>query len=398
MKGARIAVVAQSSTFRDTVAAAIDIPVGDLASLPLHVSIASPDEPDVVIVGPDCSDGEALNFAIAAASASPTTAVIIVRDEILNGLHPEAMRAGVREIVDLSSEDGHIGRAVERSLAWTEGLKRATGADPDPGASGRLITVFSSKGGTGKTFLATNLAAAIARHVDSQVALLDADLTMGDAFTYFGVEPSMGGGDLATIDSMAPADVARLGVELSARLTGFAAVPDHANVELSADTVVRMAKKLREDFAFTVVDVPGDYSDAVLGILDLADDVVLMASLDVVGIKHMARAIETLTSIGISVDKIRVALNRADSKVGIEPDDVRRILEVDVDALIPSSRLVPASLNAGRILIENEPGSSVAKSIDALAQKLVPAESSDQIASTANRRAGLFKRARGKRT
>jgi pilus assembly protein CpaE len=84
-------------------------------------------------------------------------------------------------------------------------------------------------------------------------------------------------------------------------------------------------------------------------------------------VKHLSKALDTLLTIGLPRERFRVVLNRADSKVGLDAADVERVMKIQVDAMIPSSRLVPMSLNKGRPVVLDEPQSEVAASITHLA-------------------------------
>ena len=87
----------------------------------------------------------------------------------------------------------------------------------------------------------------------------------------------------------------------------------------------------------------------------------LVTPLDVVGVKHLSKALDTLLTIGLPRERFRVVLNRADSKVGLDATDVERVMKITVDAMIPSSRLVPTSLNKGRPVVLDEPNSEVSQ-------------------------------------
>ena len=126
-----------------------------------------------------------------------------------------------------------------------------------------------------------------------------------------------------------------------------------------------------------MVDASVDYSDSALVCFDLSDMICLVTGLDVVGVKHLSKALDTLLTIGLPRERFRVVLNRADSKVGL--DAVRRGArdEDPVDAMIPSSRLVPTSLNKGRPVVLDEPNSEVSHSIRHLAIRFTGAVAAD---------------------
>jgi pilus assembly protein CpaE len=102
----------------------------------------------------------------------------------------------------------------------------------------------------------------------------------------------------------------------------------------------------------------------------------------VVGVKHLSKALDTLLTIGLPRERFRVVLNRADSKVGLDASDVERVMKIRVDAMIPSSRLVPTSLNKGRPVVIEEPGSEVAQAIRSLAQRFAGSADEGGLAPT----------------
>jgi pilus assembly protein CpaE len=281
------------------------------------------------------------------------------------------MRAGVRDVVSDDASEVEMREALERALAWSARLKavrpEASGEDV-----GLVVTIFSSKGGTGKTFLATNLAAAIAQKTGEDTALVDLDLAMGDVFSYWGTEPTRPIQDLIGLGHMVDREaMLSVGTKLANNLWGFGAPPDPAAASVGDEAISTVLEALKNNFAYVIVDGPGGYSDQILPAFDQSDVVCLVAGLDVVGIKHLAKALETLGSIGVHSEKLKLVLNRADSKVGLDVEDVERVMGLKIDTLVPSSRLVPASLNKGRPVYLDDPSSGVAQSVGGLADVLI---------------------------
>ena len=379
MNQPRVVAVGPPQTLRAQIAQALDGDPEDVVWLP---TVTAAEEsldggsrgPDLIVLSPEINDADAFGVAEVCARSSPATVVILLRDQQLNGLVPLAMRAGIRDVVDLSRGTPELREAIWRGLTWARSL-RSVRPDMNAGVSstrGTLISVFSSKGGTGKTFLACNLAAAIAKRTESQTALVDLDLDMGDCFSYWGQEATHTVQDLLTLrDAKDSAAVTALGRELNDHLWCFGALPDPAAEPVAGGVIGRALRTIRNTFAYTIVDASAEYSDQALAAFDSSDLICLISGLDVVGIKHMSRALETLMSIGLPRERFRIVINRADSKVGLSPADVERVMRVSIDALVPSSRLVPASLNKGRPVYLDSPRSEVAKSIDSLAASIV---------------------------
>jgi len=164
------------------------------------------------------------------------------------------------------------------------------------------------------------------------------------------------------------------------------------------EAVGKYLRVLRNNFSYVVVDASADYTDLALACFDLSDAICLVTGLDVVGVKHLSKALETLLTIGLPRDRFRIVLNRADSKVGLDAGDVERVMKIQVDTMIPSSRLVPMSLNKGRPVVLEEPDSEVSMSIRRLAQRFTGASEQSQggeageAPSPEKKRRGLFRR------
>jgi pilus assembly protein CpaE len=334
---------------------------------------------DVLVLSPEVKEPDALGLAEFVGRTAPGTAIVLVRDHTWNGLLPAAMRAGIRDVVDMTQGTDELREAVERAVAWAGNLRSATTAALGDGGSrvrrGHIISVFSSKGGSGKTFLTTNLAVAIAQVTGEDVAVVDLDVDMGDVFTYFGREPSASITDLMALgEGGSSNDIRSVGVEVAAHTWSFGAPPDPAAEAPAGEAVGKFLRAIRSEFDYVVVDASVDYSDSALVCFDLSDMICLVTGLDVVGVKHLSKALDTLLTIGLPRERFRVVLNRADSKVGLDASDVERVMKIQVDAMIPSSRLVPTSLNKGRPVVLDEPGAEVSQSITELAVRFSGAE------------------------
>jgi pilus assembly protein CpaE len=354
---------------------------------------------DVLVLSPDVKEPDALGLAEFVGRTAPTTAIVMVRDKAWNGLLPAAMRAGIRDVVDNTQGSEELRDAVERAITWVDSLRHSGQNGSKPTKRGMIISVFSSKGGTGKTFLATNLATAIAEISGEDSAVVDLDVDMGDVFSYFGLEPNKQILDLIALGEGADRDtVIAASTPLADHLFGFGAVPDPAMQPPGGEAVGKYLRVLRSNFSYVVVDASADYTDLALACFDLSDAICLVTGLDVVGVKHLSKALETLLSIGLPRERFRIVLNRADSKVGLDAGDVERVMKIRVDTMVPSSRLVPTSLNKGRPVYLEEPGSEVADSIRQLAQKFTGAKRApteplpEEQTQNGKQRRGLFRR------
>ncbi len=326
---------------------------------------------DVLVLSNEVKDPDALGLAEFVNRSAPGTAIVMVRDHTWNGLLPAAMRAGIRDVVDMTQGSEELREAVERAIDWAQNLRSAGQKRETTGERGSLVSVFSSKGGTGKTFMVTNLAAAIADLTGKDTAVVDLDFDMGDVFTYFGREPEATLEDLMLLGEGAdPETIRSTALKLGEHLYGFGAPVDPTVETPAGESIGKYLRAIRDTFPYVVADASVDYSDSALVCFDLSDDICLVTGLDVVGVKHLSKALDTLLAIGVPRDRFRVVLNRADSKVGLDAGDVERVMDITVDAMIPSSVQVPMSLNKGVPVVLDQPDAQVSRSIRQLAGRL----------------------------
>lgn len=398
----QVIAVGTPQTFRTTLARALEAEpeeIGWVQSVTAaeEVLVETHEPVDVLVLSPEVKEPDALGLAEFVGRTAPMTAIIMVRDRQGNGMLPAAMRAGIRDVVDLTQGSDELRDAVERAILWAENLRVQRGTMTSKAKHrGTVISVFSSKGGTGKTFLTTNLAAALADISRHDTAVVDLDVDMGDVFSYFGHEPTKQVMDLVSLGEGADrqtvfANASKFGEHLWA----FGAIPDPSVAPPGGEAVGKYLRVLRNNFAYVVVDASADYTDLALACFDLSDAICLVTGLDVVGVRHLSKALEMLLAIGLPRERFRIVLNRADSKVGLSAADVERVMKIQVDTMIPSSRLVPTCLNKGVPVVLEEPGSEVSESIRRLASRFVggkPREGEILLTPAQEPKRRLFKR------
>ncbi|MFN2545509.1 MAG: CpaE family protein [Actinomycetota bacterium] len=379
MNDVRVVAVGAPQTFRQQVARTLEMEPDDVGWMPsvtaVEESLLSGREwADVIVLSPGVKDPDAIGLAEFTIRSSPTTSVVLVRDRSPNGMLPVFMRAGIRDVVDLSRGNLELREALDRAMSWSSNLRVVSldGQQREKTHHGVVFSVFSSKGGTGKTFLSTNLAAAIADITKQPTAIVDLDLGMGDVFTYYGKEPERPLSDIVALGEKHEREVVMATAsQLHDHLWGFGSPQDPAVEEVPGEAMGKALRSIRDTFAYTIVDASANYADHNLATFDLAHTICLISGLDVVGVRHLAKAIDTLTQVGFSRDRFKIVLNFVDPKVGLEPARVERVMKIHIDSLIPASRSVPAALNRGRPAYVEDSKSDVSRRIHALAESLV---------------------------
>ena len=353
------------------------------------VRAASPDEAmaavaaegrDVLaaVFGPSLSDRDALSLAGALQQGTPDVSVLLIRRQDSGELIRQALRFGVKAVLSSASDETAVRTAAARAIEIARTLRgRLGGGAPTDGEGkqpGRVATVFSSKGGCGKTFLSTNLAVALSRG-GAEVALVDLDLHFGDVAIMLHLFPSHTIYDAAENPAL---DALTLKSFLTRHDSGIwtLVAPTEPTIadSINPAAIGNILKLLRTAFDYVVIDTPPAFSEPVLAAFDESDWLVMLATLDVPSIKNLRLTLQTMELLHFPKNRIRVVVNRADSKVGLRMPDVEKLLSSPVDATIPSSRSVPLSVNKGSPIMLEEPKGPVADAVRRVAAQLAEAQ------------------------
>jgi pilus assembly protein CpaE len=240
---------------------------------------------------------------------------------------------------------------------------------------GRIITVFSPKGGTGKTVIATNLAAALSKAGDRRTLLLDLDLQFGDAAIMLGIEPEKTIFDF--VNAPGELDPDKLAGYTTTHKSGLDILPAPLRPE-DAELVTeaklgRLLEVAKACYDAIIVDTSPFFHGPMLATLDRTDELLLLCSLDVPTLKNLRLALQTLDLLSFPKQRVRIVLNRSNSKVGMKPNEVEGALGMKVRFEVPSDRAVPLSVNRGNPVVLAEEGADVSKAIKAMAKELFPA-------------------------
>jgi len=329
----------------------------------------SPDEYAIVL-------GPAVDLEAAAALADtlrvtrPSVSVILIRRRVDTSVLAEALRSGMREVVDERDLTG-LGAAVTRAREVWQALHGSAPLGSD-GPVGRVVTVFSPKGGVGKTTLAVNLALALTEGGARKVCLVDLDLAFGDVAITLQLFPARTIADAVHLESGLDFGVLEpLLTSYQDRLHALVApVQPDAKDGIPASLVGRILKILKLQFDHVVVDTSPAFDEYVLQAFDETDDLLLVTTLDVPTLKNVKVAVETLDLLNFPRPRRHLVLNRADDKVGLTPDKVESTLGMSIAAAIPTSSQVAHATNSGEPIISAQPRHNVSQAINALARSL----------------------------
>src|SRR5713226_2167428 len=293
--------------------------------------------------------------------------VVLVASGEASRLLDEALDADVSDVLLLPQLADNVVFAL-RKAGHT-----ARRSDAVRGRQGTIITVFSPKGGTGKTVTATNLAAALVKAAGKKTLLLDLDLQFGDAAIMLGVEPEKTIFDLV----VAPGELD------SEKLSGYTTHhpcgleilpaplrPEDAELVTEAK-LARLLEVARESYDAIVVDTSPFFHGPMLATLDRTDELLMVCGLDVPTLKNVRISLQTLELLSFPQSRIRFVLNRANSKVGMKKNEVEGALGMKIEFEVPSDRAVPLAVNRGTPAVIADPGAEFSKAIRAMSKSLL---------------------------
>jgi pilus assembly protein CpaE len=326
--------------------------------------------PAVVILGPDLGEDDIFERAGHFDRYHPAICVLVVADPKPNTWR-RALAAGVRGVIAPGATDDELQAHLEGALEIVR--HRATAGPAGPEAPPpRVITVVSPKGGSGKTILSTNLAVGLAMRNPGQTVLIDLDLQFGDAAYALRLTPQHTMAD--AVAAFADLDATTLKVFLARHQSGLYTLcaPDEPADGEGIATAVTTAiiRLLGSEFRNVVIDTAAGLGEHTLAALEQSTDIVLISDMDVPSVRNLRKALDALDLLGMMTPTRHFVLNRADSRVGLDKDEVAAAAKMAIELEIPSSRHVPISLNEGMPLMMGNPRSPVARRIAQFIERL----------------------------
>jgi pilus assembly protein CpaE len=339
--------------------------------------------PDVVVMDINMPGMDGVAAAEIISQRLPSSPIIMM------SVHGEAeqlkrsITAGAREfLVKPFSADEFstsIRRVYERELSRREQAVAAMPVVPSAPLNAadlgehQVIGVFSPKGGAGRTTIATNLALALQKETNGRVCLVDANLQFGDVGVLLNLNPKnrsmMDAVEGGEPDSEITNSVV---IDHSTGIRVLLAPPSPEGADLVTPAYLRtMVDHLRETHDFVVVDLPAALNDHSLGIMDAADQIVVLTALEITTIKNVRLFLEVADQLEYDRSKIRLVVNRSDSAQGIRIADVEASIRRSIDGTIVSDgRLAVLAVNRGVPFVVSHPDGALSRDITKLARTL----------------------------
>ena len=351
------------------------------------IQLAQELDPDVILMDINMPDIDGITATEVIRQKSPHIQVLILSVQSDGNYMRKAMLAGARDFLTKPPMGDELISAVRRAgeMAHTE---RAKGAQQrlvtagssglpilmssfTPAASGKIVTVYSPKGGTGCTTIAVNLAIAL-NNEDTRTVLVDANLQFGDVAVFVNEQGKNTILELAPrVDELESEVVEEILIKHEASGIRILAAPQRPEMaeKVSADQFAKVLQFLQRMYAYVVVDTSSILTDVILSTIDISDVIVLVTTQEIPAIKNARLFLDLLQTMGIRKEKIVFTMNRYDKRIAITPERVSENLKHEVSATIPlDEKIVITAVNRGVPFMLDNKSQPVGRGIFSLAE------------------------------
>lgn len=335
---------------------------------------------DILLMG-SSFNGSRYAFAEKVSDQFPHTSIIMVEGELLEETMHNALFAGAKDVLIKPIDPEKLMNSIYRIHQLQERTVVTKAEAPQKKLRkrelGQVYTVFSTKGGVGKTFVSINLAASLAKKPEKRVVLVDLDLDFGNAALALNLYPKFTITDV--IDDIRHMDSDLIESYLIPHESGIKVLPanlqPNMNDFINAEHIHVILEALRESFDYVVVDMPGRFVETIMPALALADQLLVITTPELSAVRNIKVLLVTLKDLNFPQSKIRIVLNKEDLRGEIKKNDVETTLNKKVDAAIGLDyHRVLSSLNRGVPLVYEYPKNTLSKNFEKMCVKFIQDE------------------------
>lgn len=357
------------------------------------VQIAGRLKPDIMLMDINMPIKDGIKATEEISVSFPDVSVIIVSVQGEQEYLRKAMAAGAREFITKPFSSDDLTNTIIKVFEVEQKRKEKLVPRIEEEVKSKVITVFSTKGGVGKTTVASNIAAAIARETRKKVALIDLDLQFGNMGVFLNIPIKNTIMDL--IKETSDFDSKLIEEYMVSHYSGVKVLlapikPEYAEFVTSVH-IEKIIKSLKENYHYIIIDTPTNLDEVTLTALDLADKILFVSGLDLPTIKNTKDGIGIMESLHYSKEKLHIVINKSSEQFGIKNKDFEETVKYPIWASIPEdSQTVITSINKGFPFVLTRTETKAAKSILDIVNELTGGKAKQEEAEKGFLK-GLFK-------
>jgi pilus assembly protein CpaE len=365
---------------------------------------------DVLIAGPSLGTRSGLARLRVIREELPGMSVVLAFSRRPDASLRDIVRTGAVDLLQLPVEDKELAECVERAAELANALpigvhtEAAVAAAPTPthdGGPGTVFTIASATGGCGKTFYSTNIAYFLHRYTKKRVCILDLDLQFGEVSTAMRLRPkytifdALQREDTDEADLQAHIEEYTVAHETGVHVLAAPREPSEAD-RITPPDVTRIVEAVRNRFDYVIVDTPPALAETVLAAFDLSDLMYVMATLDLPSVRNMSVFLGTLERLKIPSENLRLVLNKAETDIGIDIDQVTKLFPQGFESVLPYAKEVSRSINLGMPVMAASPHAEISVLMAGGMKNLLPPDLAAHVEATVTppRRTSIFRRKR----
>lgn len=350
---------------------------GVTANVDVAYTMAERQDPAVILLNIDLMEEDKFGTAEAFAAEFPASSLILMTAEDGKEVFQNAIRIGAKDVLSLPVEEKVLLKTVNQVLKIDYKRRQLFSIEKKSTPEFKIISVFNTKGGVGKTTIALNLALAIRQNTRARVVLVDLDLFSGNVALMAGVDSRLTIKDM--IDDINILDKESINDYLVSHKSGLQIVPAPLDPAMAGfvktEHVEKILKLLSQVFNYVVIDAPTYFSDTLIPALEMSEDILVVSTVDLASGQNLKQCLELLDRLSM-LNKARLVINRMGYTGPLKVKDMEEQLGLQAHVVIPEvEKAAIDAVNMGEPLLLSVPNSPASNKIRALAEQLTEGKS-----------------------
>lgn len=339
------------------------------------IDMACKYKPDIILMDINMPELDGIQATERIGLRCPNSSVIVISVQGEKEYLKRAMLAGAKEFLIKPFSPDEVNQTIVNVIEWNKQKNTQVYAHQvlEQGyvQTPKIITVFSGKGGVGKSTIAANIAVGLNK-LHKKVAIVDLDLMFGDISALFNLKVKetiyhvVQEIERLDADSLLPY---LLETKSGIRILSAPVKPEQGEI-ITGKHVEKILRLLKESHDYIIVDTPSLLSDPVLA-FEQSDFTLLVNTLNIPVLRHNKTILDVMNSLNYPTESVRIIINRADLETGVKPKDVKTALGIEPYRMLPEDKNIDLSINRGEPLLEMKPKSKWAKQMNKLVRQII---------------------------